>query len=136
MPKCGFDPVFQEQLQRFVIDNALTVNGAATELGVDRTVFRRAHKSGAALEKSKRKICKAIANREKRVASNDAFDTVGAGIQTRLTRPTRLGVLADGELRQIRRACEGVLALLDHYEAQTTGRQTQQQVGSPDETQR
>lgn len=125
MPKCGFDPVFQDQLQRFVRDNALTVNGAATALGVDRTVFRRAHKFGTALESSKKKIRKALANRDERVTSDDAVFTVGDGTQP---RPTLHGVLADCELKQIRRACEGVLTLLDHYEAQTIGRKIQKQI--------
>ena len=127
MPKCEFDPVFQDQLQRFVSDNSFTVNGAATALGVDRTVFRRAHKFGTALESSKKKILKALENRDKRFISDDADFADGGGRQS---RPMRHGVLADGELKQIRRACEGVLALLDHYEAQTIGRKVQKQISS------
>lgn len=130
MPKCGFDPVFQDQVQRFVSNNALTVNGAATALGVDRTVFRRAHKFGTALESSKKKIREALANRDKKSASDDAVFTVdGAQPCSTLHR-----VLADGELKQIRRACEGVLTLLNHYEAQMMSRKIQKQ--SPAEMQR
>ncbi|OWG12737.1 hypothetical protein KDK82_5891 [Delftia sp. K82] len=125
MPKCGSDPVFQDELQRFVIDNELTVNGAATLLGVDRTVFRRAFKLGAALESSKKKIREALANHNKRVTSDDAVHAVGMG-----AHPTRHGALADCDLKQIRRACEGVLALLDHYEAQTMRREIQKQISS------
>lgn len=75
MPKCEFDPVFQDQLQRFVSDNALTVNGAAT-----------------ALESSKKKIRKALATRDKRITLDDAVFTVDGGTQL---RPTLHGVLAD-----------------------------------------
>lgn len=131
MPKCGFDPNFQHQLHRFVSDNALTVNGAATALGVDRTVFRRAYKFGTALESSKMKIRKALANRDKGAVSNDAVSAVGGGTQP---RPTLQGVLADCELKQIRRVCEGVLTLLDHYESQTMGRKFKSK--SPAETHR
>lgn len=133
MPKCEFDPDFQNQLQRFVSDNSFTVNRAATALGLDRTVFRRAHKFGTALESSKKKILKALENSSKITGSDDALCTVGDFPHL---RPTLDGVLADCELKQIRRACEGVLALLDHYETQTTARKLQKQISSPAETQR
>lgn len=133
MPKCEFDPDFQGLLQRFASDNAFTVNGAATALGVDRTVFRRAYKFGIALESTKKKILKALEKSSRRVIFDDAVSVAGGAPQS---IPLLHGVLADCELKQIRRACESVLALLDHYEAQTVGRKIQKQISSPAETQR
>lgn len=118
MPKCEVDSVLQDQVHRFVSEKGLTVNGAATLLGVNRTTFWRFHETGEALGSTRARIREALANRKKCTAASLADDAVGTNVSENQTSPLRQGVLADRELKQIRNACEGVLALLNVYEAQ------------------
>jgi predicted DNA-binding protein (UPF0251 family) len=118
MPKCEVDTALQDQVHRFVGEYGLTVNGAATMLGVNRTTFWRFHETGEALSTTRARIREALANRQKANAARVADDAVGTGASEHQARPMLQGVLADRELKQIRRACEGVLALLNVYEAQ------------------
>lgn len=53
-----------------------------------------------------------------RRVSDGAVDADALAVQA---RPGLQGLLADRELKRIRMACEGVLALLDLYEAQQMG---------------
>lgn len=118
MPKCEVDSALQDQVHRFVSENGLTVNGAATLLGVNRTTFWRFHETGEALGSTRARIREALANRNKRSAVRVADDAVGTDASELQPRPMLQGVLADRELKQIRKACEGLLALLNVYEAQ------------------
>jgi hypothetical protein len=118
MPKCEVDSALQDQVHRFVSENGLTVNGAATLLGVNRTTFWRFHETGEALGSTRARIREALVNRNKRSATRVADDAVGTDASEHQARPILQGVLADRELKHIRKACEGVLALLDVYEAQ------------------
>lgn len=118
MPKCEVDAVLQHQVHSFVRESGLTVNGAATLLAVNRTTFWRFHETGEALSSTRTRIRDALENRNKQTAvgaSDDAVRPNGHEHQARLMLP---GVPADRELKQIRRACEGILALLNAYEAQ------------------
>lgn len=118
MPKCEIDSVLQGQVHRFVSENGLTVNGAATLLGVNRTTFWRFHGTGEALSHTRARIREALANRKKCTAVLVADDAVGTDASKHQARPILQEVLADHELKQIRKACEGVLTLLNVYESQ------------------
>lgn len=118
MPKCQVDHALQTQVCRFVSDNSLSVNGAAKLLGVNRTTFWRFHDTGVALDNTRARIRKALANREKSDAVRVSDDPVGGGANEHQARHMRQGGLVDRELKQIRKACEGVLTLLNVYEAQ------------------
>lgn len=118
MPKCEVDFALQDQVRRFVRDNGLTVNGAATLLGVNRTTFWRFHETGEALGRTKVRIRDAIANRNNRAAVRVADDAVASDATELQFRPLPEGALADREIKQIRKACEGLLTLLNAYEAQ------------------
>lgn len=118
MPKCEVDTALQDQVHRFVGEHGLTVNGAATMLGVNRTTFWRFHETGEALSTTRARIREALANRQEATAVRVADDAVSTDASEHQARPMLQGVLADRELKQIRRACEGVLALLNVYEAQ------------------
>ncbi len=118
MPKCEVDRALQDQVRRFVSGNDLTVNGAAKLLGVNRTTFWRFHDTGEALVSTRARIREALANRKKSDAVRVSVDAVGGDAGEHLERRMLQGGLADRELKQIRKACEGVLALLNVYEAQ------------------
>lgn len=118
MPKCQVDPALREQVRRFVSENSLSVNGAARLLGVNRTTFWRFHGTGEALVNTRTRIREALANRNKSDAVRVSDDAVGGGASEHQARYMRQGGLADRELKQIRKACEGVLVLLNVYETQ------------------
>jgi len=121
MPRCEVDSVLLEQMHRFMRENRLTVSGAAAKLGVDRTTLWRFCDSGKARDDTKARYRESLAKRNMIVGecvSDSAVDADALAVQA---RPGFQGLLADRELRQIRRACEGVLALLDAYEAQQMG---------------
>lgn len=118
MPKCEVDSVLQDQVHRFMSDNGLTVNAAATVLGVNRTTFWRFCQTGAALAHTRARLRGALANRNKRTPTHVADGALDADASEHQARPLPQEVLADRELKQIRKACEGVLALLNVYEAQ------------------
>jgi hypothetical protein len=117
MPKCEPDSVLQDQVRLFVSKNGLTVNGAATLLGVNRTTFWRFNETGEALDRTKVRIREALANLNKDSATGVADDAVGTAASKHQARPMPQEGLADRELKQIRKACEGVLTLLNVYEA-------------------
>lgn len=118
MPKCEADTDLQAQVHRFVKEEGVTVNGAATLLGVNRTTFWRFYETGEALGSTKARIQEALTNRNKSTAERLADDAVCTNASENQTSPLRQRLLADRELKQIRRACEGILALLNVYEAQ------------------
>ena len=121
MPKCKPDHVLQDQVHRFMIDNVLTISGAAVKLGVDRTTFWRFCDSGRARADTRTLYREALENCNKSTAdgvAGSAIETVALAVQGRRASQ---GGPADLELKLIRKACEGVLALLDAYEAQSLG---------------
>lgn len=122
MPKCEVDPVLQDQMRRFMSENGLTVSGAAAQLGVDRTTFWRFCDSGRARDDTRALYREALAKRNKDAAARVADDAVDTDVLAVQARSAVQGALADRELRLIRKACEGVLALLDVYEAHSLGR--------------
>lgn len=122
MPKCAPDPALQERVHRFMRENGLTVSGAATKLGVDRTTFWRFCDSGRARGDTRASYSAALEKRNKNNKETVADDAVKADALTARTRTSLQGGLAGHELKLIRKACEGVLLLLDAYEAQALGR--------------
>ncbi|MBE0586445.1 MAG: hypothetical protein IH617_00190 [Hydrogenophaga sp.] len=120
MPKCEVDPVLQDQVNRFVSENGLTVSGAAMELGVGRTTFWRFCDSGRARGDTRALYRKALEKRNKISTARVAYDADALAGQARATLQKGL---ANHELKLIRKACEGVLALLDVYEAQSLGKE-------------
>lgn len=118
MPKCEVDTLLQDQVRHFVSENGLTVNGAATLLGVNRTTFWRFHETGGALSSTRSRIREALANRNKHATVRVTDDAVRAGERRHQARSLPRGARANRELKQIRKACEVVLALLNVYEAQ------------------
>lgn len=120
MPKCEVDSVLLNQMQRFISDNQLTVGGAATRLGVGRTTLWRFCDSGKARDDTKILYRESLAKQGVKVA--DVADVAVMGGLLGQSRLALQGVLAERELKMIRKACEGVLALLDVYEARQLGR--------------
>lgn len=121
MPRCEVDSLLQDDVRRFVKESGLTVNGVATLLAVNRTTFWRFHETGEALTSTRARIREALANRIKRTeggVADGAVHQVDRGASMRLERARLQGSLTGRELRQIRKACEGVLMLLNVYEAQ------------------
>ena len=122
MPKCESDPALQERVLCFIRENRLTKSGAAAKLGVDRTTLWRFCDSGRARGDTKALYCEALEKRNKSNLGDVALDAVKVGGLVAHTRTSLAGGLAGHELKLIRNACEGVLVLLDAYEAQSLGR--------------
>lgn len=122
MPKCESDPALQERAHRFIKENGLTVSGAAAKLGVDRTTFWRFCDSGRARGDTKALYLAALEKRNENNQKSVADDAVKADALIAHARSSLHGGLAGHELKLIRKACEGVLLLLDAYEAQALGR--------------
>lgn len=120
MPKCNDDPALQHQVQRFISESGLTTNGAAVKLGINRTTFWRFCDTGRATPRTKVRLRNALEKRSKRATESVSFESDDSSSPA-IQAPALLGLLADRELKQIRRACEGVLALIDVYEAQRAG---------------
>lgn len=128
MPKCDKDPVLQDQLHRFMSENGLTRCAAAARLGVERTTLWRFCETGRARGDTRVRLREALekCNMEARLSvacgAVGAFRAVDPVVPP--VRAVSREVLTDRELKQIRKACEGVLALLDVYEAQALSRTT------------
>lgn len=123
MPKCESDPALQERVHRFMRVNGLTKSGAAARLGVDRTTLWRFCDSGRARDDTRALYHEALEKHNNNSATIVADDAVKTDTLTVQARASLQGSLAEHELKFIRKACEGVLALLDVYEAQTLGRE-------------
>ena len=110
MPKCEADHILLDQVRSFMRENGLTASGAAAKLGVERTTFWRFCCSGKARADTKNLYREALkeCNKNKGVSVAD-FVAVKSRLAPKVS-------LADHELQMIRKACEGVLALLDVYE--------------------
>jgi len=121
MPKCDPDPVLLDQVNRFMKENRVTVNGAAAKLGVGRTTFWRFCESGKARRDTKVLYRNALEKHNIISATNVADDAINGYGLTNPRRAALAGGLAGDELKLIRRACEGVLVLLNVYEAQSLG---------------
>lgn len=121
MPKCEVDRVLQDRVNRFVRESGLTVCGAASELGVDRTTFWRFCDSGRARSDTRAQYREALEKRNNNPATSVAYD---ADALARRARAALQRGLVDHELKLIRTACEGVLMLLDVYEAQSLGKRS------------
>ena len=122
MPKCEVDSVLQDQVRQFMIENRLSFSGGAKILGVGRATFWRFCDTGRARRDTRTLYREALAKRNEKTAtrgSDEATDEVAPAAKA---HPTLQRVPADRELKQIRKACQGVLALLDVYEAHSMGR--------------
>jgi predicted DNA-binding protein (UPF0251 family) len=124
MPKCESDPALKERVHRFMRENRLTKSGAAAKLGVDRTTLWRFCDSGRARDDTRALYRGALEKHNKNTATTVADYAVKADALTVRARTSLQGGLAGHELKLIRKACEGVLALLDVYEAQSLGRES------------
>lgn len=118
MPKCEVDAVLLDEVRRFVTERGLTVNGAATVLGVDRASFWRFHNTGKARGDTRAKYRKALQNCNASSVDCVAVDEPDGNETGSLARQTRRGVLTRSELRQLRSVCEGILVLVSTHEAQ------------------
>jgi hypothetical protein len=116
MPKCPGDFALQDQMRRFIHERGLTVCGAADLLEVDRTTLWRFCRTAMAREDTRARYRVALANCNENVAVAVADNVQAVGPVSQPSSPVQ-GALAVRDLRQIRRACEGVLALLDVYES-------------------
>lgn len=116
MPKCEVDLVLCEQMRRFIRENRLSVSGAATKLGVDRTTFWRFCSSGRARSDTRALYREAL---EKQISNTDMDVAVSSLAQGNHVPQARL---PDIELKRIRKTCETVLALLDAYAVQPLDR--------------
>lgn len=123
MPKCEADHVLQDQVRRFMKENGLSASGAAGKLGVDRTTFWRFCDSGRAHKNTRILYREALENRNKNATNFDVNDAIETDTLAGQVLLAARGVLADHELKLIRKACEGLLALLDVYEAQPLGKE-------------
>lgn len=107
MPKVEQDLPLQRRLQEFV-DRHRSVRSAAHLLGVNHSSLSRFLESGMAVAGTRREYSAAL-DREAARSETPVADSV-ADVAVSGHR------LAERELRQIRRTCESVLALLDAYE--------------------
>lgn len=123
MPKCEPDHALQDQVRRFMNEKGLTISGAAVKLEVERTNFWRFCNSGKARDDTKALYRKALEKCNKHSATNVAVNEIKSDVLSIQVRPASQGALADSELKLIRKACEGILALLDVYETQSLGRE-------------
>lgn len=124
MPKCEIDLALKEQLRLFLIENRLSVSGAAEKLGVGRTTLWRFFHSGRARDDTRVLYREALAKCSNDTEGGVADVAVNANANAnpgQVRRALQAG-LADLELKRIRRTCETVLALLDVYEAQASDR--------------
>lgn len=121
MPKCEVDLVLKDRVHRFISTNRVTINGAAAKLGLNRTTFWRFCDTGRASSKTKLQIHNALEKRNKNLDEDVSLDSASVSNAPVNRTPTLPRFLADRELKQIRRACEGVLALIEVYEAQHAG---------------
>ena len=121
MPKCETDPALHEQVHLFIRENGLTISGAATQLGVDRTTLWRFCGSGRARGDTRALYRGAIENRSKNPAAAVASVAVKGDVPAVHGRTALRGRLESHELNLIRKVCEGVFALLDDYEAKGLG---------------
>jgi hypothetical protein len=119
MPKCEIDSVLQDQLKRYVTERMLSVRAAAAELNVEHSGLSRFIKLGKARADTKAKFRAALSARANGTATTVA---VPVDVATSVRPLARGSALAVRELRQIRSACEGVLKLVDAYEAQLAGK--------------
>lgn len=119
MPKCESDPALQEWVHRFMRESGLTKSGAAAKLGVDRTTLWRFCDSGRARGDTRASYRKALEKHNKNSATIVADDAVKMDPLTFHARTSLQEGLTGHELKLIRKACEGVLALIDVYEAQS-----------------
>lgn len=125
MPKCEIDPTLQEQVHRFMKENGLTISGVAAKWAVDRTTLWRFCDSGRGRSDTRAIYRRALEKHNTNTAANATNatnETVKADALTVHSHTSLRGQLASHELKLIRKACEGVLALIDAYEAQSLGR--------------
>lgn len=128
MPRCKVDPALRDQVYRFISISGLTINGAAIELGINRTTFWRFCETGRATSRTRLRLCSALEKRNKRSTESVSVNS-DASDSPAIQAPAMLRLLAERELKQIRRACEGVLALIDVYEAQHAGQKIEHAPG-------
>ena len=117
MPRCDPDRSLQRLVLRFISENGLTTSGAAGILGVDRTTFWRFCDTGKARADTRALYNKVLEKYNKTRVADVANAAVLVVVGRDLPR-----VLHDRELKQIRRVFEGVVALLDAYEAVSLAR--------------
>lgn len=119
MPRCKVDPALQDQVHRFISDSGLTTNGAAVNLGINRATFWRFCDTGKASPRTKQQLRNALEKRNRCATESVSVDSDVPAAQV----PIAVQLLADRELDQIKRACEGVLALISAYKAQRAGKE-------------
>ena len=117
MPKCATDPILLEQMVDFIRENQLTIRAAATQLGVDRTTLWRFCTSGKARGDTKALYRESLKKRNTITATNNTHQHHEELIEGRKHLALQ-ETLTERQLNQIRKACEGVLALLVAYETQ------------------
>lgn len=105
-------------MRRFISEHRLSVSGAAAMFGVERSSLWRFCQSGMARGDTKARYREALATRATKSATGVADFAQLPASQPLLGTQELLG---ERELRRIRAACEGVLALLNAYEAQSGG---------------
>jgi hypothetical protein len=108
MPKVEQDRPLQSRLQEFVAKHG-SVRSAAQVLGVNHASLGRFLESGMAIAGTRREYSAALEREAAKSGTTVAVPVADVAVGGRLQ-------LAERELRQIRRTCESVLALLDAYE--------------------
>lgn len=114
MPKCESDPELQAAVHAFIKEHALTPGGAARRLGVERSKLWRFCQTGRAHEKTKSSYRAALTREAHKNATSVAVDSAPA----KRSLSEAPGLPDERELKQIKKACEGLLALVHAYEAQ------------------
>lgn len=119
MPKCDRDTDLQNQVKLFMSKHRLTIGGAAAKMGVHRSTLWRFCRDAMAREDTRARYRTALASQDGEFVSDVAVPVAAPTIVQR--RATGQKPLDEQELKRIRAACEGVLALLDVYESQSMG---------------
>lgn len=115
MPKIDRDEALQREVEALIA--AYGGSGAliAREIGVDRSLLWRFRRTGRAIPATRDKLRNGMERLRKNRATPVADSVASSGRGPRVWAGL---VGRDPELRQVRRMCEGLLALLDAYDQQ------------------
>lgn len=114
MPKCERDSELQAAIQNYIEANGLTPGGAARRLGLERSKLWRFCQTGRAHGNTRASYRAALAREVQKTATLVA-DKAPVRAASFNEAP---GLPNERELKQIKKTCEGLLALVSAYEAQ------------------
>lgn len=120
MPKCDRDEALQDDVLRFMDEQQLSASGAAALMSLERSTFWRFCRTGRARSDTRAAYRKALSQAKAKSATGVALQIPrrNAGSPPAAGADAMLPTL--NELQQIKVVCEGLLSLVNFYEAQLT----------------